>query len=103
EGAPLPVALRYLILEPVAGDWIVTDVLHVENAGTTTLVAPEGEAVWRYPLPAGARDLQPGAGVDIAAEAIRLEDGNLEVAAPIVPGVRQIMVRYRLGAERLDM
>jgi hypothetical protein len=102
EGAALPLVLRYLILEVAQDGWFVTDVIQLENTGANTLVAPEGEAVWRYPLPAGAADLEAGGG-DASPDAIALIDGALELSAPITPGVRQYMVRYRLGEERLAL
>jgi hypothetical protein len=102
-GASLPLLLRYLILEPAPEGWMVTDVMQVENTGQNTLVAPEGEPVWRYPLPVGATDLEAGAGTDVSPEAITLNDGTIEISAPITPGVRQFMVRYRLERARLDV
>ena len=102
EGASLPLVLRYLILEVAEDGWFLTDVIQLENAGDHTLVAPEGRPVWRYPLPPGAADLEVGQ-LDASADAVALNDGSLEISAPITPGIRQYMVRYRLQNQRLEL
>ena len=101
-GVELPLSLRYMILQPDVQGWVVTDVMQVENSGSRTFVAREGETVWRYPLPEGASDMVPGGGLDAPPESMRLIDGQLEIAAPMAPGMRQYMVQYRLPNSRLD-
>jgi hypothetical protein len=101
EDVSLPPLLRYLVLELTPTDWVVTDVIQVENEGDRTLVAPAGEPVWRYPLPVGARDLQLSP--ELPPESLRQVDGVVEVTAPLTPGVGQFIVRYRLEQPRLDL
>jgi hypothetical protein len=102
QGFALPVRVRYLMLELGPDAWVVTDGFQIENPGQTTLVAGEGGTVWSYPLPAGARDLEVGEG-DGSPDAVQLVDGVLRIAAPVLPGIRQYMVRYRLEEPRLDI
>jgi hypothetical protein len=102
EGFALPVRIRYIMLEPQAEEWVVTDGFQVENPGQSTLVAREGGFVWSYPLPRGARGLEVGGG-DASPEAVQLIDGALRISAPVQPGIRQYMVRYRLPEPRLDV
>jgi hypothetical protein len=102
QGFALPVRVRYLMLEPGPDFWVVTDGFQIENPGQTTLVAAEGGIVWSYPLPAGASDLEVGE-ADGSPDAIQLVDGVLRISAPVLPGIRQYMVRYRLGEPRLEI
>lgn len=101
EGAALPILVRYIVLDPAEGGWSVTDMIQVEHAGERTLVRPEGEVVWRYPMPPGASDLQVGPGD--AVNAIALVDGMLEVTAPVSPGVQEYLVGYSLPEQRLEV
>jgi hypothetical protein len=103
QGFALPLRIRYLMLEPSADAWVVTDGFQVENPGQTTLVAGDGGVVWSYPLPPGATDLEIGGGDAVSPDAVQLIDGVLRISAPVQPGIRQFMVRYRLDEPRLDV
>jgi hypothetical protein len=100
QGFALPLRVRYMMLD-AAASWVVTDGFQIENPGQTTLVAPEGGYVWSYPLPPGATDLEVGDG-DATPEAVNIVDGSLRISSPIIPGIRQYMIRYRLTEPRLD-
>lgn len=97
EGAPIPVAVRYLLVEEAEAGWEVTDLLELEVEGNRTWVAPEGGVTWRYPLPGGIRDLRIGGG-DVAPAATTVEDGILTIAGPLSPGPRQVVLRYTLDS-----
>ncbi|HZD06269.1 MAG TPA: hypothetical protein VE173_15270, partial [Longimicrobiales bacterium] len=56
--------------------------------------------VWSYPLPSGVRDVQVGGG-DLPPDATSFSGGVVRVAAPVPPGERQFVVRYR--ADDLDL
>lgn len=102
EGYALPIEIRYVVLQPEEDGWWVTDLFQVENPGETTIVAAEDGVIWSYPLAAGAWSVEVGAS-DVPSDAIVVKDGVLRVSAPIPPGTRQYMVRYRLEDLRLDL
>ena len=97
-GAEIPLAVRFLLLDPLPDGegegWRVTDLLQVRNEGTRTLVASEGP-VWRYPLPAGAADVEVGAG-DVAPGALEVAGDSVRLSMPLPPGDRQVVLRYRV-------
>lgn len=95
-GAEIPIGVRYLILESVPEGWQVTDLFELEVGPGRTLVAAEGGATWRHPLPDGARATE-GPGADLGAGELagpRVEEGHVVVRAPLSPGPRQFVVRY---------
>jgi hypothetical protein len=91
QGAPLPVGVRYLILEPEdAGRWRVTDLFEIEVQAGGTLVAREGGVTWSHPLPRGAEGVELGED----PSGPRVVEGRLTTTAPLQPGMRQLVVRY---------
>ncbi len=96
-GGSFPVAVRNLFLEQIEdeGPWRVVDLIQISNPGDRTVVAAEGEPVWSYPLPEGASDFQVGEG-DISPGSVTFEEGGVVVEAPIPPGERTYLFRYRL-------
>jgi hypothetical protein len=92
-GAQVPLSFRNLFLEKVEEGWMATDVFQLRNEGDRTLYSPEEGVVWSYPLPASANGLQVGQ-ADMAADAVRLEEGRMNVYSPLPPGERYLMVRY---------
>jgi len=97
-GATLPVAVRNLLLEKVEEGWEATDFLQLRQGGARTLYSPEEGVVWRYPLPASARDFEVGQ-ADLAPDAVRFLGGDLALFAPIPPGDRFFLVRYRISGD----
>lgn len=94
-GARLPVRIRHVFLEPAEGGWQVTDLFQVHNPGDRTLVAEPDDVTWTHPLLEGGRDFELGQG-DLAPEQIAFADGGVSVTAPLPPGDRLVVVRYRL-------
>ena len=94
-GIPLPVQARNIFLEGEDGAWQVTDLLQVRYEGDRTVVAREGGAVWRYPLPPGAMDPSVVEG-DFGVEALDFEEGDVVVRSALPPGERLFVVRYTL-------
>ena len=92
-GADLTVEMRYLIVEPGAGQWSVTDLVQVRNDGLRTLVASDGGFVASLPLPSGAADFEAGA-TDTAPDEVLFSGGSALVVSPLPPGPRQFVVRY---------
>jgi hypothetical protein len=97
-GAPIPVAVRYVIAEQGPTGWQITDLFELSNEGNRTLVAaPEGGITWQHPLPASARGATVGGG-DVSPDAATVLDGRLELTGPIPPGQRQFVLRYEVDA-----
>jgi hypothetical protein len=94
-GAALTLSARNLFLDKVAEGWQATDFFQVRNEGDRTLFSPDEGIIWRYPLPASARDFQVGQ-ADLAPDALRFQGGALAVYAPIPPGDRSFLIRYRI-------
>ena len=97
EGVSLPIEVRNMFLEFTGEAWFATDLLVIANRGTRTLVAEEGGVVWSYPLPPGSTEPELGES-DLPPDAVTFEAGRVRVSAPIPPGDRVLMIRYRLEA-----
>ena len=96
EGVSLPVEVRTMFIEFAGDEWVVTDLFAIDNRGTRTLVAEEGGVVWSYPLPPGATEPELGEG-DMPPNSVTFEGGRVLVSAPLPPGDRLLMIRYRLA------
>jgi hypothetical protein len=95
EGVSIPVEVRTMFIEFAGEEWVVTDLFALDNQGTRTLVAQDDGVVWSYPLPSGATGAELGEG-DIPPGAVTFEGGRVFVSAPLPPGERLLMIRYRL-------
>ena len=96
EGVSLPLEVRTLFIEFGGDEWVATDLFAIDNRGTRTLVAEEGGVVWSYPLPPGATQPELGE-ADMPPDAVTFEGGRVLVSAPLPPGDRLLMIRYRLA------
>lgn len=101
-GAAVEVGVRHLILEQSEGGWLATDLIQISHTGDRTYVAPLNGNTWTYQLPREASELQVGES-DLPPDAATLSDGILRVSAPISPGERMYLVRYRLPAVAVDV
>jgi hypothetical protein len=97
-GATLPLSVRSLFLNKLEEGWEATDFFQLRQEGSRTLYSPEEGPVWRYPLPPSARDFEVGQG-DLAPDAIRFQAGDLVLYAPVPPGDRYFLVRYRIPGD----
>jgi len=95
EGALLSLEVRNLFLEFTGEEWVATDAFVISNPGERTLVAQEGGVVWSYPLPPGATEPELGEG-DLPPNTVTFAGGRVLVSAPLPPGGRLLMIRYRL-------
>ena len=95
EGVALTLSVRNLFIEFGGEEWFATDLFVIDNPGTRTLVARENGIVWSYPLPRGAVDPVLGDS-DMPPDAVVFENGRVRVNAPLPPGGRLLIVRYRL-------
>ncbi|MBI4519730.1 MAG: hypothetical protein HY701_02740 [Gemmatimonadetes bacterium] len=101
-GAAVDLGVRHLILEQSEGGWLATDLIQLSHTGDRTYVAPPNGSTWTYQLPLEASDLQVGES-DLPPDAATLSEGILRVSAPISPGERMYLVRYRLPALAVDV
>lgn len=88
---------RHLVVSAArAGDREVAEVFELENSSTRTIVARDSTApLWSIGLPDDARN--PGvARGDVTAAAVVFREGRAELFAPISPGVRQLVLTYRV-------
>jgi hypothetical protein len=95
---PVRLARRDLVLLPdPAGGWEVNEIVRLVNPGAQTLVARQAMPTWEFRVPAAAEGIEVGEGDLDAAEIARMGDRIL-LNAPIIPGLREIFVRYRIPA-----
>ncbi len=103
-GVPLPVEIRNVFIREGPMGWEVTDVFELRNDSTVTFVPPDdGGAVWRYPLPPGARTFRLAQGGDLPDGAITFENGVVTVSNPIPPGRRLFVFQYEVDALDFDL
>ena len=95
EGVSLPVEVRTMFIEFAGDEWFATDLFAIDNRGTRTLVAAENGVVWSYPLPPGAAEPELGES-DMRPDAVTFGGGRVRVTAPLPPGDRVLIIRYRL-------
>ncbi len=96
QGRSFPVGVRNVFLEGVADGWQVTDLFEIRNESSQTVVTGGG-AVWSYPLPPGATDFTLGQG-DLPPDAVDFSGGRIQVSAPVPPGDRLYVLRYRVAS-----
>jgi len=101
-GADLTVEVRYLLIEEVTEGWEVTDLIQLLVAGDRTLVPAEEGVTWSYRIPVNAEDIQVGGG-DIAPVSTLFTGDTVGVTMPLSPGMRQMVLRYRLDSLDLSL
>lgn len=90
------VARRDVVLLPEAqGGWEANEIIRLHNGADRTLVSAGGMPTWEVKLPPGITDFQAGEGDLTAAEVSRMGDRVL-VLAPLIPGDRELFLRYRI-------
>ncbi|HEX6068856.1 MAG TPA: hypothetical protein VFZ18_03515, partial [Longimicrobiaceae bacterium] len=90
------VARRDVVLLPEAqGGWEANEIIRLHNGADRTLVSAGGMPTWEMMLPPGITDFQAGEGDLTAAEVSRMGDRVL-VLAPLIPGDRELFLRYRI-------
>jgi len=94
-GATLPIAVRTLFLTKVQEGWNATDFFQLQQEEDRTLYSPEEGITWHYPLPPEGTDFQVGQG-DMGEDAIRFQNGEVQLFAPIPPGDRFLLLNYRI-------
>ena len=88
---------RHLVLSAARGaDREIAEVFELENSATRTIVAKDSTTpLWSIGLPDDARNpaVAPG---DVTAAAVVFRGGRAQLYAPLSPGVRQLVITYRL-------
>jgi hypothetical protein len=91
-------ARRDLVMIPQTdGGWTVNEIVRVHNAGDRTLVSADGMPTWEIRLPQGAVEFEAGEG-DVAPDEVRLMGDRVLLVGALVPGERELFLRYRLPA-----
>lgn len=99
-GDALRISRRDIVLIPHAdGGWEVNEVVRLMNAGTRTVVSASGMPTWQMDLPAGAGEFEAGAG-DLPTDQVRRMGDRMLLLAPVLPGEREIFLRYRMPPGR---
>jgi len=101
----ISLARRDLILLPEAeGGWTVNEVVRIVNRGRKTLVSSRGMPTWQFPIPDGAVEFQAGEG-EGDASGVQLMGSRVLVTGSLIPGARELLLRYRLPAslKRADL
>jgi hypothetical protein len=110
---PVRIVSRYMVMIPALnGSWEVDEIVRVLNPSPRALVARDGMPPWQFHIPAGATDFQAvtsdyvGGLAELARQVLPheltwMEDRVLHVT-PVIPGFRDIFIRYRLPADRSE-
>lgn len=95
---PVRLARRDLVFLPQSdGSWEVNEILRLHNAGERTVVSGSGTPTATVDLPPAAADFQAGDG-DAPTDQVRRMGDRVLLLMPILPGDREIFLRYRLPA-----
>ena len=105
SGVPIRLQGRHIVLSSggVDGARDVVEVYEVVNESERTLISPDDVTpTWSGTLPQSASDVRIGEG-DVAAEAIQITRGRLDVVAPIAPGLKSFSLAYRVPASAFPL
>lgn len=95
-GVSLAVQGRSIFLERAEDPgWQAVDLFEVVNDRPGTLVASGDGVVWSHPLPEGVQSAEVTQ-TDLVGGGAEVREGTLVVTAPIPPGQRLLVVRYRV-------
>lgn len=104
--APVRLEARHLIIRPPdeSGTRAVLDLFSIRNDGPDTRIGRDSASPsWSIALPAGAIEVEVQEG-DVSPSAVRFRGDTVLVLAPLAPGVKNVMLSYRLpvGARRTE-
>lgn len=88
---------RHVVVSaPRGSEREIAEVFELQNTATETVIAKDSTTpLWSIGLPDDARSPAVASG-DVTAAAVVFRDGRAELYAPISPGVRQLVITYRL-------
>jgi hypothetical protein len=87
-----------ILLPETDGTWSVNELVRVVNTSRKTVVSAGGSPTFQFPVPQGATDFDATEG-DVAAPELHLIGERAVFVGSLVPGARELFVRYRLPAE----
>ncbi|MBV6521434.1 MAG: hypothetical protein MNPFHGCM_01572 [Gemmatimonadaceae bacterium] len=89
---------RHVIVSAPAvnGQRTIVEVFELTNDSSVTMISNnDASPVWRLRLP--DRTIEPRVGEgEFASEAVRFEEGEVQLFAPLPPGMKQLVVSYAL-------
>jgi len=99
-GLPFAVEVRNLFIDQGPMGWRATDLFQIRNDSAYTWISGaddpvDGQMVWSYPLPTGAVSPRVGQS-DLSPDAVRFDEGGIQVYSPVPPGDRLFVVQYEL-------
>jgi hypothetical protein len=80
----------------------LSEVYWLENTSARTRVAGGLRPSWHSILPVGAAAFRVDGG-DVAGDAVKVRDGQVEVMSPIAPGLRQLQISYDIPAKSFPL
>ena len=93
------IARRDLILVPeTESGWTVNEVVRVMNTGRRTLVPARDMPTAEFAIPERATEVELGEG-DVASTELSVMDQRVLIRGPLLPGPRELILRYRIPAE----
>ena len=94
---------RDIVLIPeTEGGWEANEIIRLHNGADRTIVSRGGLPVWEMELPEGITDFQAGEGEMTAAEVTQMGNRAMLVAS-LVPGDRELFLRYRIPLSLEDV
>jgi hypothetical protein len=103
DAPALRLVRRDIVMLPESGGgWEVNEVVQLLNPGERTLVSRNGGATWEFPIPSGAEAFEIGEGEIAASELVRIGD-RAHLLVPLLPGPREVFVRYRIPAAHREL
>jgi hypothetical protein len=99
----LRLARRDVVMLPESdGGWEVNEVVRLVNSGDRTIISQDGRGSWEFLIPPGAIAFELGEGEIAGSEVVRVDDRAL-LLAPLLPGPREVFVRYRMPANPREL
>lgn len=96
---PIRVNRRDLVLIPQENDsWEVNEIISILNPDGRAVVSASGLPTLEISLPEEAANFQAGEG-DILPHEVSLMDNRVLLITPVIPGRRDLFIRYRLPAD----
>lgn len=101
---PLRIQGRHFIvsLGQNGEDHDVLEVYELSNDSSLTAVASKSGPVWTAIVPERAHDFRVGQG-DVSEGGLTMQNGRVQLFAPIAPGLKQLSFRYKLPASAFPL
>lgn len=101
--APVRINRRDMVMIPLQNDaWEVNEIISILNSDSRALVSDRGMPTMEISVPGTASNFQAGEG-DIFPHEVSFMDGRILLVTPVLPGRRDLFIRYLLPAEPSDV